>query len=80
MKNPIVKIDKIGKEIAVHFQDEIKVRKEILESEKKIDNLVQELKEKEFDLYKQINLNVNSKERASGLKQKELKNSLNRIN
>lgn len=79
-KNPLFKIDKFSKEIANHFQEEIRVRKDILETEKKIDNLTLDLKEREFELYKQINLNANSKERASNLKQKELKSSINKIN
>lgn len=68
------------KEISSHFQEEIRIRKQIIEEERKIENLNIEFKEKEYELYKLLNQNVNNKEKGSGLKQKELKQSLQKIN
>jgi hypothetical protein len=75
----LAKVEKISKEITQHFQEEIKHKKDIIEEERKIDNIELELKEKEYELYKQINLNVNSKERGLNLKQKELRMSIKKL-
>ncbi len=49
------KTEKIQKDITNHFQEEIKIRKEIIEIERKIENNKVEAAEKEYDMYKSNN-------------------------
>ena len=52
---PNLKMDKLTKEITSHFNEELRVKNEILEIQKNISNLINNLKEKEFNLYKLLN-------------------------
>lgn len=70
------KIEKIAKEISAHFQEEIRMKKELLEIEKLIDNLNLNLKEKEFLLFKAINI---KKGGNNLLKEKEYRSQINKI-
>jgi hypothetical protein len=73
------KIEKLNKEISSHFEEEIRLRKEILDLEKKIENLNLDLKEKEYDLYKIANSNLSLKDKVTGGRQKEIKTAVNKI-
>ena len=52
---PNLKMDKLTKEITSHFNEELRVKNEILEMQRNISNLINNLKEKEFNLYKLLN-------------------------
>jgi hypothetical protein len=54
------KTEKIIKDITNHFQEEIKLRKEIIEMERAVENIKLEISDKEWDLYK-LNANETSK-------------------
>ena len=88
---PNLKMDKLSKEISSHFNEELRVKNDILETKKNIFNLINTLKEKEFALYKllnkqqnqnnnnnygkKINLNMNSY-----LKEKDTRATIKKIN
>jgi kinesin family member 18/19 len=55
-RNEIIeKIEKVQKEITSHFTEEIKLRKDIIELERKVENNKIEIAEKEYQLYKVLN-------------------------
>ena len=56
---PNLKMDKLTKEITSHFNEELRVKNEILEMQRNISNLINNLKEKEFNLYKLLNKQQN---------------------
>ena len=86
------KIDKLTKEINSHFNDEIRVKNEIIEIQKNIANLIYNLKDKEFNLYKLINKQKNPKSanpsiqnrvvlsNNTSMKEKEIKSQITKIN
>jgi hypothetical protein len=53
-------VENVQKEISDHFNQEIKLRKEILENEKSIENNKNIITEKEFDLYKLFKKTTNA--------------------
>lgn len=69
------KVEKIAKEISAHFQEEIRLKKELIEIERVIDNLNLSLKEKEFLLFK----TMNSKNGNNLLKEKEYRSQINKV-
>ena len=69
------KVEKIAKEISAHFQEEIRLKKELIEIERVIDNLNLSLKEKEFLLFK----TMNSKSGNNLLKEKEYRSQINKV-
>ena len=69
------KVEKIAKEISAHFQEEIRLKKELIEIERVIDNLNLSLKEKEFLLFK----TMNSKKGNNLLKEKEYRSQINKV-
>ena len=72
---PNFKVDKLTKEITSHFNEELRVKNEILEMQKNIGNLINNLKEKEFNLYKLLNKQQQNKNNAI-----QSKRGLNNIN
>ena len=56
---PNLKVDKLTKEITSHFNEELRVKNEILEIQRNITNLINNIKEKEFNLYKLLNKQQN---------------------
>ena len=72
---PNLKVDKLTKEITSHFNEELRVKNEILEMQKNIGNLINNLKEKEFNLYKLLNKQQQNKNNAI-----QSKRGLNNIN
>lgn len=72
------KLDKANKEIATHFQEEIRIKKDIGDDDRKIDNLLMDLKEREYEQFKLINQVSGTK--GVGVKQRELKMSINKLN
>ena len=50
----IEKIEKIQKNVTQHFNEEIKLRKDVIETEKKIENNKNEVSELEYQLYKLV--------------------------
>ena len=57
------KMDKLSKEITSHFNEEMRIKLEIFEVKKNISNLISNLKEKEFSLYKLLNKSQKEKEK-----------------
>jgi hypothetical protein len=55
------------------------LQKEILDIEKKMENLNFDIKEKEYELYKIANSNLSLKDKVTGGRQKEIKNGINKI-
>ena len=72
---PNFKVDKLTKEITSHFNEELRIKNEILEMQKNIGNLINNLKEKEFNLYKLLNKQQQNKSNAI-----QSKRGLNNIN
>ncbi len=70
------RIDKLSKEIGNHFQEELRLKNEIIDMEKNIDNLTESIKVKEYNLFKVINSNPN---RTNTMKEKEIRAQINRI-
>ncbi len=68
------KVDKITREITTHFNDEIRMKNEIIDIQKNIDMLIEKYHEKEFSLFKIINNNNNL------TNEKIIRSSLNKIN
>ncbi len=68
------KIDKIRREIITHFNDEIKIKNEIIDIQKNIDMLIEKYHEKEFLLSKCLNYNNNM------FNEKIIRYDLNKIN
>jgi hypothetical protein len=62
------------KEIALHFQEEINLKKDLIEEEKRLYLLTQDLQEKEYTLFKLSN------EKNTQQKVKELRGYMSRIN
>ncbi len=56
---PNLKVDKLTKEITSHFNEELRVKNEILEIQRNITNLINNIKEKEFNLYTLLNKQQN---------------------
>ena len=88
---PNLKMDKLSKEITSHFNEEKRVKNEILEMKRNISNLINNLKEKEFNLYKVLNKqqnnnnkrtlnNMNSLNMTNILKEKDIKANIKKIN
>ena len=86
-------MDKLSKEITSHFNEEIRVKNEILKIQRNISNLINNLRDKEFNLYKLLNKqqsNNNNKGRLNGvnsninmnnyLKKKDIRSSVKKIN
>ena len=69
------KIDKITREITTHFNDEIRMKNEIIDIQKNIDMLIEKYHEKEFLLFKCLNNNNNNI-----TNEKIIRSSLNKIN
>ena len=69
------KVEKIAKKLSAHFQEEIRLKKELIEIERVIDNLNLSLKEKEFLLFK----TMNSKKGNNLLKEKEYRSQINKV-
>lgn len=62
-RNEIIeKIEKAHKEITIHFTEEIKIRKDIIELERKVENNKIEIAEKEYQLYKVSNSQIKEQE------------------
>ena len=76
-KNEDAKIDKLSKEIGNHFQEEIRMKNEIIDMEKNIDNMKENIKDKEYSLFKVINSKMN---RGNSMKEKEIRSQINRLN
>ena len=90
------KLEKLSKEIDAHFNEEKRLIVDILETKKNINNLISNLKEKEFSLYKLMNKSeINKSSSAknilkqnyfkknnnfSSVKEKEIKSQINKIN
>ena len=89
---PNLKVDKLTKEITSHFNEEIRVKNDILEMQRNISNLINNLKDKEFSLYKLVNKQQNNNNKKSlnnvnsnlnmnnYLKEKEIRSSIKKIN
>ena len=69
------KVDKITREITTHFNDEIRMKNEIIDIQKNIDTLIEKYHEKEFSLFKCLNNNNNNL-----TNEKIIRSSLNKIN
>lgn len=69
----VEKVEKVQKEVTVHFQEELKMRKEIIELERKVENNKIEIAAKEYDLYK----NLSGKDAEGAKKQISSLNSEN---
>ena len=83
------KMDKLTKEITSHFNEEMRIKLEIFEVKKTMSNLVNNLKEKEFTLYKLLNKTPNIKKSFNksvsnnslnlNLKEKEIRSNMKKI-
>ena len=82
------KMDKLSKEITSHFNEEMRIKLEIFEVKKNISNLVNNLKDKEFSLYKLLNKAPNTKKSVNNisnnslnitLKEKEIRANMKKI-
>ena len=83
------KMDKLSKEITSHFNEETRVKLEIFEVKKNINNLVNNLKDKEFSLYKLLNKPQNNKRSFNNsvsnnslninLKEKDIRSNMKKI-
>ena len=83
------KMDKLTKEITSHFNEEMRVKLEIFEVKKNIASLVNNLKDKEFSLYKLLNKSPNMKKSIKNsvsnnslninLKEKEIRSNMKKI-
>ena len=83
------KMDKLSKEITSHFNEEMRVKLEIFDVKRNITNLVNNLKDKEFSLYKLlnkspnvkkgINNNVSNNSLTINLKEKEIRANMKKI-
>ena len=71
------KMDKLSKEITSHFNEEMRVKLEIFDVKKNITNLVNNLKDKEFSLYKLLNKSPNVKKGINNINNSISNNSLN---
>ena len=71
------KMDKLSKEITSHFNEEMRVKLEIFDVKKNITNLVNNLKDKEFSLYKLLNKSHNVKKGINNINNSISNNSLN---
>ena len=71
------KMDKLSKEITSHFNEEMRVKLEIFDVKKNITNLVNNLKDKEFSLYKLLNKSPNIKKGINNINNSISNNSLN---
>jgi hypothetical protein len=60
--------------MALHFQEEINLKRDLIEEEKRLDNLTQDLQEKEYSLFKYSN------EKNMQLKTKDIKKYITRLN
>ena len=56
--NTTLDVDTLGNEISKHFQEEIKVKKDIIEKEREIENLKVEISENEFKMNSNPTINV----------------------
>ena len=83
-----LKMDKISKEIKSHFNEEMRIKLEIFETKKNINNLINNLKDKEFSLYKLLNKSPNVKKSFNNisnntlninLKEKEIRSTMKKI-
>ena len=90
------KLEKLSKEIDSHFNEEKRLKIDILETKKNINSLISNLKEKEFSLYKLMNRSEMNKSSSaknilkqnyfkknnnfSSVKEKEIKAQINKIN
>ena len=70
------KMDKLSKEITSHFNEEMRVKLEIFDVKKNITNLVNNLKDKEFSLYKLLNKSPNVKKGINNINNSISNNSL----
>ncbi len=87
---PNLKMDKLTKEITSHFNEELRVKNEILDMQRNISNLINSLKEKEFNLYKILNKQQNNNNKLSNissnlnmnnyLKEKDLRANITKLN
>jgi len=75
-QNLINKLDNANKEISSHFIEEIKKKKEIINTENKIDHLEKELKETEFEFN---NIGMAIDEKPAQLRKKELRDAIKRL-
>ena len=83
------KMDKLSKEITSHFNEEMRVKLEIFHVKRNITNLVNNLKDKEFSLYKLLNKSPNVKKGINNtvsnnsltinLKEKEIRANMKKI-
>ena len=83
------KMDKLSKEITSHFNEEMRVKLEIFDVKKNINNLVNSLKDKEFSLYKLLNKSPNNKRSFNNsvsnnslninLKEKDIRSNMKKI-
>ena len=82
------KMDKLSKEITSHFNEEMRIKLEIFEVKKNISSLVNNLKDKEFSLYKLLNKAPNTKKSVNNisnnslnitLKEKEIRANMKKI-
>ena len=71
------KMEKLTKEITSHFNEEMGIKLEIFEVKKNINTLVNNLKDKEFSLYKLLNKSPNVKK---SLNNKNVSNNALNIN
>ena len=69
------KAEKLYKEISMHFSEEMKLKFDIFDQEKLIQNTELTLKEKEYQLYKSLNKKKSEKFMLS-LKEKDIKSSI----
>ena len=82
-------MDKLSKEITSHFNEEMRVKLEIFDVKRNITNLVNNLKDKEFSLYKLLNKTPNTKKSFNNnisnnslninLKEKEIRSNMKKI-
>ena len=81
-------MDKLSKEITSHFNEEMRIKLEIFEVKKNISSLVNNLKDKEFSLYKLLNKAPNTKKSVNNisnnslnitLKEKEIRANMKKI-
>ena len=87
---PNLRMDKLTKEITSHFNEELRVKNEIMEMQRNISNLINNLKEKEFNLYKILNKQQNNNNKRSNissnlnmnnyLKEKDIRANITKIN
>jgi len=84
------KMDKLSKEITSHFNEETRIKLEIFDVKRNISNLVNNLKDKEFSLYKLLNKSPNNKKSLNNinisnnslnitLKEKEIRSNMKKI-